>query len=508
MTFNVTPTHEKIFAAFEGGDRNMLIEAVAGSGKTSTVIEATKRTNHQCLFLAFNKDIANELKARTPSHVEASTLNSLGFRALMNFFRTKGVRNPRVDGNKTINLGEEIVDEQDLKNGWGPSIKKLVGLGKALGVIPRGGRHKATHPGILPDTDETWDWIIERWNIELPDDENLSQEAIQAHVVGYVRAILDAGLRQSRVIDFDDQLYMSMAFEVPMRQYSRVVVDECQDLNAVQRYLAGRSVAPGGIICGVGDPCQSIYGFRGADSESMANFKAEFDAVALPLHVSYRCPQAVVREAQKTVSHIKAFDGASEGLVEPSVIKAPYFREYELRAGDMVVCRKSAPLMTVALSLLKEGTPAKILGRAVGEGLIKIIDKQKTENIDDLDARLLKWRDKQTQRLSRKKGSERKIEQVQDQVDCIRALIEESDTVHEIRTRLRAMFSDATPSNIVTLCTIHKSKGLESDRVFILNRHEMPSKIAKKEWELEQERNLIYVATTRAKQQLGYIRSN
>ena len=50
---------------------NVIIQAVAGSGKTTTIIEASKLlpTDKSCIFLAFNKAIANELKTRLPSNV-------------------------------------------------------------------------------------------------------------------------------------------------------------------------------------------------------------------------------------------------------------------------------------------------------------------------------------------------------------------------------------------------------------------------------------------------------
>lgn len=57
----------------------------------------------------------------------------------------------------------------------------------------------------------------------------------------------------------------------------------------------------------------------------------------------------------------------------------------------------------------------------------------------------------------------------------------------------------------IMLSTIHKAKGLEADNVYILCRSSMPSKLAVSDWEIEQEKNLIYVAITRPKQKLGFI---
>ena len=70
-------------------------------------------------------------------------------------------------------------------------------------------------------------------------------------------------------------------------------------------------------------------------------------------------------------------------------------------------------------------------------------------------------------------------------------------------SKIDALFSDSTSG--IVLSTVHKAKGLEADTVHILNPELMPSRWAKKEWEREQESNLIYVAYTRAKQKLSFI---
>ena len=56
------------------------------------------------------------------------------------------------------------------------------------------------------------------------------------------------------------------------------------------------------------------------------------------------------------------------------------------------------------------------------------------------------------------------------------------------------------------LSTVHKAKGLEADRIFLLNPDEMPLKWHnQQEWELQQERNIKYVALTRAQSELYFM---
>jgi hypothetical protein len=91
-----------------------------------------------------------------------------------------------------------------------------------------------------------------------------------------------------------------------------------------------------------------------------------------------------------------------------------------------------------------------------------------------------------------------------EKIDIITMLAEGVESKEEVIAKIDALFSDVEKTGI-QLSTIHRSKGLEADRVFIIHRDLMPSKYAKTDWEKEQEENLRYVAITRAKQHLGYV---
>ena len=91
-----------------------------------------------------------------------------------------------------------------------------------------------------------------------------------------------------------------------------------------------------------------------------------------------------------------------------------------------------------------------------------------------------------------------------EKIEVIEALASTVTTPDEVIDKIKTIFSDTKKIGIC-LSTIHKSKGLEANRVFILHRELMPSKYAKLPWEMEQEDNLRYVAYTRAKHTLGFI---
>lgn len=110
------------------------------------------------------------------------------------------------------------------------------------------------------------------------------------------------------------------------------------------------------------------------------------------------------------------------------------------------------------------------------------------------------------------KDQSTKAESVRDRVDCIRiiigALAERERTVPKLVEAIQSLFTDKA-NGTITLCTVHKAKGMEWQRVYILDHNKlMPSKWAKRPWQKEQEKNLMYVAYTRAKFELAFIDSD
>jgi superfamily I DNA/RNA helicase len=252
--------------------------------------------------------------------------------------------------------------------------------------------------------------------------------------------------------------------------------------------------------------CQAIYGFRGADSTAMAGIAEEFSAVTLPLSISYRCPQTVVAEAQKWVSHIQASPTADEG----TVVRMGKYSAEDFSRQDAVICRNVAPLIKTAYSMISRNIPVNMLGRDIGKGLISLIKTLKAKTIIDLDEKLSDWADKEMSRLSGKGENESKMDSVNDKVDCIKIFISQATkttTVQDLIQKIESFFSDEANGNL-TLCTIHKAKGKEWERIFILDESRFFPKWAKKEWMKEQEKNIVYVAVTRAKKDLIFIQSN
>lgn len=477
------------------GEGNAIVNAVAGSGKTSTAVMAADLlpTDARSAFLAFNKSIADELKNRLPKHVEAATFHSLCSRPLRVKAGAFGRSRDWVQKNKVHNILDTLTDEYGaqvgrVRNG----VVKLVGLMKAN--------------ALLPDCDEAelLD-IIEAHNIEFSD-EDTGTAADVTTGIEIARKALAINNQDLKVIDFDDMLYLTYIMRLPLMRYDYLFVDEAQDTNKVQRLLIGRMIGKTGRLIAVGDPFQAIYGFRGADANAMNAIRDEFECTELPLSISYRCPASVIAAAKRIVPHIEARDNAPEGTVST----LDTWNLDDFNALDLVVCRNVAPLVTLAFRFIRARKPVKMMGRDIGEGLIALVKKMRATNLEDLAERIDEWAKRETMKAIAKRQDAR-VQQIQDQQESIIAICEgmpeDSRTIYDVISTISTLFTDQGNGNRTTLSTIHKAKGKEAHRVFILDPHLMPSKWAKQPWQQVQERNLRYVAITRALDTLHYVQS-
>jgi DNA helicase-2/ATP-dependent DNA helicase PcrA len=466
-----------IFDFTEHGQGNAIIEAVAGSGKTTTIVEALKRVRGSSLFLAFNKSIATELGKRG---VNARTFHSLTYSPVL---RHVGAR--EVDSNKLRKLCDQYLTGED-REMYGAFMTRLVGLARQVGI-----------GCLVPDTEQAWMDICIQHDLE-PE----SEFADIGRGIELSQKLLGAS-NASDMVDFDDLLYLAVKEGLVLPKYDFIFVDETQDTNAIQRAILRKVMHANSRLIAVGDPAQAIYGFRGADSESMNLIASEFACIRLPLSISYRCSQAVVSHARNWVDHIEAAPNAPEGEVQSLGQK---WDTSIFGANDMVVCRTTAPIITLAFKLLRAQVPVRVMGKEIGQGLKNLINKMNAGNVEHLEAKLEAWRDREVEKATAKM-EDNKAEAIADKVACILCLIEalpEQDrTVFALMQTIDKLFAEGV--NQVVLSTIHKAKGLEADRVFWLNSSKCPSPWARQPWQQEQERNLCYVATTRAKTTLVLI---
>jgi DNA helicase-2/ATP-dependent DNA helicase PcrA len=198
-----------------------------------------------------------------------------------------------------------------------------------------------------------------------------------------------------------------------------------------------------------------------------------------------------------------------DGLVATLGTYTP--RTFQRPSPCAILCRNTAPLVAFAYGLLKQDIPCTILGRDIGAQLAAVVKKQRATSLEDLREKLGVW---SAREAARAEAEGRSPERIADQYSClmffIRSLDEDSRSIASLLAKIDLMFTDtATARDRVVLSTVHKAKGLEYHTVFILDRSKyMPSRYAKLPWQQEQEKNLIYVAITRAQHTLYYITSD
>lgn len=500
---------------------HLIVEARAGTGKTTTLIEGLKKVKgipsklipspqqkavweqmelsreaKSICFVAFNKSIATELQQRVPTGCDAMTMHSMGFKAVMKTFGRCEPTSYRVQDIISDILELDIREIRRNKPALLAATEQLVSLVKMN----------------LTETDpETLAQIAEYYEIEM--------NGSRAEAFDLVPKVIEACKNVKGKIDFNDMIWLPVILDLPVFKYDLLLVDEAQDLNRCQQALA-KKAGKRLILCG--DPKQAIYGFAGADCQSMSRMEDELKAtpagcVHLPLTVTRRCGKAIVKEANKYVPDFEAFETNSDGLIssakyegEPDNRRQSGNSSYLglVQDGDMVLCRVNAPLVSQCFRFLKAGRKATIQGRDIGTGLITTIKKCKAENVVDLTSKLSDWLAREQHKENSKRNpNEAKLIALQDRYDCLCCFCDGAETVEQVIEKIENIFTDDKGAKGIRLSSVHKAKGLEAHRVFILipKGAAMPHPMAKTAWAKEQEYNLLYVAITRAINELVWV---
>ena len=503
---NFTPQQKSVIDHVQTTGKSLVVEAVAGSGKTTTIFGAimASEKDNMCV-VAFNRSIADEFKAKLEKNkvdwkkAEANTAHSFGLRAFK-----KAYKHPKVDGSKVRHIISGMIearsgDEAAMLKKCETKIANLVSLAKQSLI------------GFLTPIDDTGAWTEIGFHHDVFDD--LPASVSYDWVIQHARTALVNSNKDTEVIDFDDMIYLPLLFKCSFWQYDIVFVDEAQDTNAARRALVRAMLKKGGKVVAVGDRRQAIYGFTGADADALDLIKQDFNADELPLSVCFRCDRSIIQYAQSWVPHIEWADEAGEGEVIDMNIEDVDWKETSEQ--DVVLCRNNKPLVSLAYDLLKSGVPCYVEGRDVGTALKKLAQKWKIKSLADLDNRLDSFLARETSKALAQKN-EGLAAMIEDRVDTLRVFMErvrEKDlhTVKDLVDDIDSMFKDTKPGQrpkCITLSTVHKSKGREWNRVFWLDKEEtLPSKWARQDWQLAQEDNLCYVASTRAEHSLVHISS-
>lgn len=472
-----------IFDTFVITNFNILINAAPGSGKTYTLLKLMNLVGKykKTVFLAFNKSIQEELSKKVPEGVDVYTLHGMGYRILRSNIRTQY----KINENKTFILTKKHfplhhIKKESEKTAYYFTVQKLLELYRLN----------------LCETEEQLNEIATQYDVPLMYDEVKTAVRAMDLINTY-----NQSFPSEFMIDFVDMLYLPYKF-VDKNKYPKyhvVMLDEAQDMSSIQLKLMQGLIKKGGRFVAAGDPNQMLYGFIGATEDSFKELKSIPNTIEKPLSVCYRCGKNIVKEINKVFNKVEAFEELPDGIVRNGNIK-------EVKGGDMVVCRNNLPLVGAYIDILSRDIPANILGNDLSGSLktllkkihpktyIKDISKMLEDKLEMLAAKGIKTPQKHPSYIS-----------LSEKIQILLLLNKKCGGFDQISQVLDKMATEKADNNHVILSTIHKAKGLESKRVFFLGRELIPSKYAKTPLALYQERCSMYVAVSRAEEELIYV---
>ncbi len=455
-----TPEQSAILDFVATRPENLMIRALAGTGKSATLLMIDQASQGPCLYLVFNTANAKEATKEFKSSTLVKTFNSIGHRVWANTCAHKIV----LSKTKILDIFRAIATEAPrphAKEMWKvyDSVKAGVDMARNLGYIP------ANHAKASASLCEDWDV----WEAMDETPSPLAKELIGE--------ILLESIRQSYrgCVDFTDQCYMAGLFGGVYPRFPLVLVDEYQDLNPVQHHLLTKLCKHSRQI-GVGDDAQSIYQFRGAVVGGMSSAVDRFGMETMGLTVSFRCPSAIVNNVKWRVPDFKA---SREG---GSVTHGRAIDDH-----STVICRNNAPLLGQAMMMLYNGRSVNVAGVDIAKSLLHQMAKLGPEDMPRataLDA-VESW-EAAREAAGSKTGK--------DMAGCMRVFLQRAKTLGGAIAIAKHAFEQ---SGTVSFVTGHKAKGLEWDRVYHLE-----PKLCRDEG---QDPNIRYVIDTRSRDQLIYL---
>jgi len=447
----------------------LIVEAFAGTGKTSTLVEYAKRWRQKGLYLCFNATVATEAKMRfRGTNVTAQTANSYAWQALgvsrYSGRRVNKIRRPHIR-EAGISLGNMYVSEERM-------MKALL-MALTSFMNDEGPELKPEHCGL----------------------QGMTERAL-AVVMPMLSAIIERFVNfQTSNLPFTHEIYLKHLemFGGISNDYDYLLIDEAQDLNPVLISLVKNSRLP---MIVVGDPFQSIYAFRGAVSAMRM-----FDAPRLPLSQSWRFGPDVADVANHVLTHV------SEPPERPIVGRPNHETTVERYSGSapkkcFILARTNARLFEGLINIRDK--PFHVAGGfgPLSSQLMSAYHLSRSEMFkvtDHFVRQFPSWQEFSSEAEEGDPDAKRLVKMIAEHGDQIPAIIE----------RLQVLAREKQEDAYIVLSTAHKAKGMEADVVVMLDDFETPRELKDKMVEgktdqitFDQEIHLLYVAVTRAKERL------
>jgi DNA helicase-2/ATP-dependent DNA helicase PcrA len=289
----MNPEQREAVLATEGA---VLVLAGAGSGKTRVLTHRIAYLIGACgiapeaiLAVTFTNKAAGEMRERV-----AKLLGPDGAGVWLATFHSTCVRILRREiGQLGRSRGFVVYDESD-------SLSLVQESMRRHGLEPKGPEARRLR------------WRIDQWKNagDLPAAAAEKAGDVEARQAADVYATYQRLLAEANALDFGDLLLLTVdlfdRFPQVLRHYQErwqyLLIDEYQDTNRVQYRLVKQLAALHGNVCVVGDPNQSIYGWRGADVNNILDFERDYpSARVIKLTRNYRSTQEILSGAGAVV---------------------------------------------------------------------------------------------------------------------------------------------------------------------------------------------------------------
>lgn len=493
-TFIPTLEQQNIIDFIKTSVKSLIVNALAGTGKTSVILRAVKELidsgySGKILITSFSRSVIDEITGKTPDCIDVRTMHSLG-NALMHSFnknaklnkdKLKEVCSVVIGPLKEVKKGEKLTkDDQELNN----TLKAYYNYVSEIVTFLK--------KNDLDATEENIDAMIEFYGISIDID---YPDYIKHSIEVFERSVS----LNRKEYDFDDMIHFVNINNInPSNKYDIVIVDEAQDLSAMQRSFLLRFVKPNGRVIAIGDPNQAIFGFSGSTVDSIDKLEQRLsNVVQLPLTINQRCAKEIINIAQEIVPSIKSADNAING----DVIIYNKLNIDVIESGDMVLARRNSVLVKAAYLLVKEGKKVYFYGDSIASDIASAINAVNHQNDLDMLVELM------TQRALMLKGKYKNkmiYNNFLDRLDTVKELIGVNKSIIDVKTLIKELFQlfdNKSAIGAVKLLNGHIAKGLENNRCHIID-YDRSIIECEKDWQQQQERNLLYVMLTRAKETL------
>lgn len=458
----------------ENRQGHTIVEANAGSGKTSVLIESFKYVpkNKNIIAFAFNKKIQVELEQKAPHYVTTKTFHSFGYAAVKNKFK-----NVKIDNNKAFTIVQSLLDRDNKKN-----YNLIFNIIKTIDFCK----------SFLIDTPRKIEDIIYNFDIDICD----LDKDIFINIV--VKSLAKCKSTTSS-IDYNDMCWMVFVHNLNVPNFQYVFIDETQDVAKSQLVIAQKACDKNnGRIIALLDFKQQLYSWRGTDISIIKAIQNEPTTKTFTLPISYRCPKKIIDLVKPWVPNMLPAPGAKDGEIYSISINELYSKA---KPGCFILSRTNAPLIRICFNFIKMNIKCGILGRDISDNLTTLIKSSKKKTVDQFLAWLNKWKSKEIEKLKKKNI---KTDNLIDKYECLINLAEGCETTQDILNKINSIFSDNNDDNAIILATVHASKGLERNEVFVLRwtfRQWINENTINNQDDNE-ELNISYVCISRSKEKL------